>query len=170
MAEVYAVPGAPAPPPSGAYPVWHEYVGTVPVARLDMQPDGRASALRSRFGRRAPAQPGWRRQARPAASGPEVRPPVSPPAAGHGRSAESLGDLHSAEFGLRRPRLQSQAAAAGNRPLFWSSASAQGITAFTKSCTSGCLGNFCAHFHPLVTEKFRLLSGDPPTLPRTLRS
>ena len=41
MGEVYAVPGAPAPPRTGAYPVWHENVGTVPVARFDMKPHGK---------------------------------------------------------------------------------------------------------------------------------
>jgi hypothetical protein len=37
MGEVYAVPGAAAPAPSGAYPVRHEYVGTVPVRSFDVE-------------------------------------------------------------------------------------------------------------------------------------
>jgi hypothetical protein len=41
MGEVYAVPGAPAPPRTGAYPVWHEDVGTVPVAPFDVKADGK---------------------------------------------------------------------------------------------------------------------------------
>jgi hypothetical protein len=47
MAEVYAVPGAAAPPPADAYPVWHEYVGTVTVARLYMQPDSLGTLSRT---------------------------------------------------------------------------------------------------------------------------
>lgn len=41
MGEVYAVPGAPAPPRYGAYPVWHEDVGTVPVAPFDVKAHGK---------------------------------------------------------------------------------------------------------------------------------
>jgi hypothetical protein len=47
MAEVYAVPGAAAPAPAGAYPVWHEYVDTVTVARLHMQPDSLGALSRA---------------------------------------------------------------------------------------------------------------------------
>jgi hypothetical protein len=47
MGEVYAVPGAPAPPRYGANPVWHEDVGTVPVARFDMKPHGKRALSRA---------------------------------------------------------------------------------------------------------------------------
>lgn len=39
MGEVYAVPGAPAP--TSAYPVRHEYVGTVAIPSFYMKPHGR---------------------------------------------------------------------------------------------------------------------------------
>jgi len=47
MAEVYAVPGTATPAPAAAYPVWHEYVGTVTVARLYMQPDSLGTLSRT---------------------------------------------------------------------------------------------------------------------------
>jgi hypothetical protein len=47
MAEVYAVPGAAAPAPACPYPVWHEYVGTVTVARLHVQPDSLGTLSRT---------------------------------------------------------------------------------------------------------------------------
>jgi hypothetical protein len=45
MAEVYAVPGSPAPSPAGAYPVWHQYVGAISIVHFDMQPHGRRALL-----------------------------------------------------------------------------------------------------------------------------
>jgi hypothetical protein len=47
MAEVYAVLRAAAPAPAGAYPVWHEDVGTVTIARLHMQPDSLGALSRA---------------------------------------------------------------------------------------------------------------------------
>jgi hypothetical protein len=50
MAEVYAVLRAAAPAPAGAYPVWHEDVGTVTIARLHMQPNGLGALSRAASG------------------------------------------------------------------------------------------------------------------------
>lgn len=54
MAEVYAVPWASAPLPAGAYPVWHENVDAVAIARFCVQADslgslaGAAAAIKDR--------------------------------------------------------------------------------------------------------------------------